>query len=120
MVRLGPETVSVLVRKRALNTSGYYYGDDQILGFSHTRLVGTGATDGGHFLVVPAVEPVQPKTYHQSQSTNFSHSEELASPGYYAVKLPKIGTLVELTATPRVGVHRYTFSQARRRISFSM
>ena len=113
MVRLGPETVSMLVRKRALNTSGYYYGDDQILGFSHTRLNGTGATDGGHFLVVPAVEPVQPKTYRQGQSTNFSHSEELASPGYYAVKLPKIGTLVELTATPRVGVHRYTFSQGK-------
>ena len=58
MVRLGPETASMLVRKRALNTSGYYYGDDQILGFSHTRLNGTGATDGGHFLAVPAVEPV--------------------------------------------------------------
>src|SRR5207249_4506931 len=32
MVRLGPETASMLVRKRALNTSGYYYGDDQVLG----------------------------------------------------------------------------------------
>lgn len=111
MVRLGPETASMLIRKRALNTSGYYYGDDQILGFSHTRLSGTGATDGGHFLVVPAVEPVQPKTYRKGQSTSFSHREELASPGYYAVNLPKIGTLVELTATPRVGFHRYTFSQ---------
>lgn len=111
MVRLGPETASMLIRKRALNTSGYYYGDDQIIGFSHTRLVGTGATDGGHFLVVPAVEPVQPKTYRKGQTTSFSHSEELASPGYYAVNLPRIGTLVELTATPRVGVHRYTFSK---------
>ena len=44
----------MLIRKRALNTSGYYYGDEQVLGFSHTRLNGTGATDGGHFLVVPA------------------------------------------------------------------
>ena len=41
MVRLGPETASLLVHKRALNTSGYYYGDDQMLGFSHTRLNGT-------------------------------------------------------------------------------
>ena len=48
-VRLGPETVSWLGHKRALNSSGYFYGDDQILGFSHTRLNGTGATDGGHF-----------------------------------------------------------------------
>ena len=111
MVRLGPETVSMLTHKRALNTSGYYYGDDQILGFSHTRLNGTGATDGGNFLIMPAVEPVQPKTYRKGQSTSFSHSEEIASPGYYAVKLPELGTLVELTATPRVGVHRYTFSE---------
>ena len=111
MIRLGPETVSMLIRKRALNTSGYYYGDDQMLGFSHTRLVGTGATDGGHFLVVPAVAPIRPKTFRKGQTTSFSHSEELASPGYYAVKLPEIETLVELTATPRVGVHRYTFAK---------
>ncbi|MCC6822245.1 MAG: GH92 family glycosyl hydrolase, partial [Verrucomicrobia subdivision 3 bacterium] len=110
MVRLGPETASMLIRKRALNTSGYYYGDDQMLGFGHTRLNGTGATDGGHFLVVPAVAPLPPKAYRKGHSTRFSHREELASPGYYAVKLPQIGTLVELTATPRVGLHRYTFN----------
>ena len=113
MVRLGPETASLWLRKRALNTSGYYYGDDQVLGFSHTRLNGTGATDGGHFLVVPAVGPVPPEAIHKDQSIHFSHSEEIASPGYYAVKLPKPGVLVELTATPRVGVHRYTFDQDR-------
>ena len=111
MVRLGPETASILIRKRALNTSGYYYGDDRMLGFSHTRLSGTGATDGGHFLVVPAVGPVRPKTYRKGQYLGFSHREEVASPGYYAVNLPGIGTRVELTATARVGVHRYTFSQ---------
>ncbi len=109
MVRLGPETVSMLTHKRALNTSGYYYGDDQVLGFSHTRLVGTGATDGGNFLVVPAVESIEPKSYRKGVSTTFSHAEETASPGYYAVKLPKLGALVELTASPRVGLHRYTF-----------
>jgi len=109
MVRLGPETASILIRKRALNTSGYYYGDDQVLGFSHTRLNGTGATDGGHFLVVPALELVQPKAFRKGQATRFSHSHELASPGYYAVNLPQLNTLVELTSTPRVGVHRYTF-----------
>lgn len=109
MVRLGPETASMLIRARALNTSGYYYGDDQLLGFSHTRLNGTGATDGGHFLVVPATAAFQPGIYRQGQTTRFSHREEIASPGYYAVKLPQSGTLVELTATARVGIHRYTF-----------
>ena len=110
MVRLGPETVSIQFHKRALNTSGYYYGDDQVLGFSHTRLNGTGATDGGHFLVVPALEPVDLPVFRKGQSTTFSHSNEVASPGYYAVKLPKLGVLAELTASQRVGVHRYTFS----------
>lgn len=111
MVRLGPETSSLLLRKRALNTSGYFYGDEQMIGFSHTRLNGTGATDGGHFLVMPARGPMDPKQWQAGQSTRFSHSEEVASPGYYAVKLPKLDTLVELTATPRVGVHRYTFAK---------
>lgn len=113
MVRLGPETTSMLIRKRALNTSGYYYGDDQLIGFSHTRLNGTGATDGGHFLVMPARVPINPKVWHAGQSTRFSHSDELASPGYYAVRLPNLGTLVELTSTPRVGVHRYTFAKGK-------
>ncbi len=113
MIRLGPETTSMLIRKRALNTSGYYYGDDQVLGFSHTRLNGTGATDGGHFLVLPSRGPVDPKALRTGHSTRFSHSEEVASPGYYAVRLPKLDTLVELTATPRVGVHRYTFSHGQ-------
>ena len=109
MVRLGPETTSILTHKRALNTSGYYYGDDQVLGFSHTRLNGTGATDGGHFLVTPAGEPIDPANLRERKTLQFSHSDEMASPGYYAVKLPQIGVLAELTATPRVGVHRYSF-----------
>jgi predicted alpha-1,2-mannosidase len=101
----------MLLHKRALNSSGYYYGDDQILGFSHTRLNGTGATDGGHFLVMPARGTGEPHRLRAWQSTTFSHSEELAFPGYYAVRLPKLGVLAELTSTPRVGVHRYTFSE---------
>jgi predicted alpha-1,2-mannosidase len=113
MVRLGPETSSLLLGKRALNTSGYYYGDQQLLGFSHTRLSGTGATDGGNFLVLPTIEPVDPWSLKKGQSTRFSHKEEMASPGYYAVRLPKMEVLVELTATPHVGVHRYTFGANR-------
>jgi predicted alpha-1,2-mannosidase len=113
MVRLGPETTSLVFRKRALNTSGYYYGDEQLLGFSHTRLNGTGATDGGHFLVLPTAHPAEPQLLREWPPTRFSHSEELASPGYYAVRLPQPGVLVELTATPRVGIHRYTFNDGK-------
>ena len=111
MVRLGPETASILINKKALNTSGYYYGDNKILGFSHTRLVGTGATDGGHFLVFPAIGKVTQKIRNNGLYTKFSHEEEIAFPGYYSVKLPKLGLLAKLTATQRVGIHRYTFSK---------
>jgi len=113
MVRLGPETASIVTRSRALNTSGYYYGDDQLLGFSHTRLNGTGATDGGHFLVIPTRDLIEPSQLKAGYTTSFSHSDEMAEPGYYSVVLRDIGARVELTATPRVGVHRYTFDETR-------
>jgi len=109
MVRLGPETISSLLQKRALNTSGYYYADNQLLGFSHTRLVGTGATDGGAVLVTPALGAATPSAFGKGKPIHFSHHDELASPGYYAVKLADPAVLVELTASPRVGLHRYTF-----------
>ena len=54
LVRLSPDTYSTVFRKKALNTSGYFYPDNRIMGFSHTRLVGTGAIDGGHIRVIPA------------------------------------------------------------------
>jgi predicted alpha-1,2-mannosidase len=109
MVRLSPDTVSPL-GKRASNTSGYYYPDQRIVGFSHTRLSGTGATDGGNFLVIPCtVETAQ--SHHRGLNTAYSHQHERAFPGYYGVKLPDLGITAELTATPRVGVHRYTFPE---------
>ncbi|MBM3880630.1 MAG: glycoside hydrolase family 92 protein [Verrucomicrobia bacterium] len=109
MVRLSPETRSLVLGKRALNTSGYFYGDPHILGFSHTRLNGTGATDGGHILVRPSLTPIDQAGLRRGLSWRFSHREETAFPGYYAVRLPQPDVLVELTATARVGVHRYTF-----------
>jgi len=114
MVRLGPETSSLLLHRRALNTSGYFYGDERLLGFSHTRLNGTGATDGGHFLVLPSSRPLMAGRLHQDRHEIFSHRDERAFPGYYAVRLPGAGVLAELTANRRVGLHRYTFDPGRR------
>ena len=108
MVRLSPDTVSSTGR-RATNTSGYYYGDERILGFSHTRLSGTGATDGGNFLVVPSISPFFVEGKRLGLNARFSHDKEVAFPGYYAVLLPEPGIRAELTATRRVGVHRYAF-----------
>jgi len=110
MIRLSPDTKSFLSGRKATNTSGYYYGDSRISGFSHTRLSGTGATDGGHFLVVPANGPILHNGHVKGRSYRFSHHDEVAFPGYYALQLPSEDIFSELTATERVGVHRYTFS----------
>lgn len=113
MVRLSPETASILTNELALNTSGYFFGDNKIIGFSHTRLSGTGATDGGHFLVTPADRPVSSEIARDGFFIPFSHANEVAFPGYYALQLEQPDVLVELSATPRVGVHRYTFAPNR-------
>ena len=81
--------------------SGYHYSDSIIYGFSHTHLSGTGISDYGDILLMPAIS--RPYTSH------FQHQNETATPGYYSVKLDDDNILVELTATARVGLHRYTF-----------
>jgi predicted alpha-1,2-mannosidase len=113
MVRLGPETVSLLTGRIALNTSGHFYRDQKIQGFSHTSLCGTGAKDGGHFLVVPVRGPISGEKRQKAPLHRFSHSDEVAFPGYYAVYLRGPDVLAEMTATGRVGIHRYTFSDGK-------
>lgn len=110
MVRLGPDTLSLLVEQPALNRSGYYYGDTKTTGFSHTRLVGADAQEGGVFRVFPTVASRVDTLFASGRKTTFSHRDEKGFPGYYAVKLPAENVLAELTATPRTGAHRYTFS----------
>lgn len=89
MVRLSPDTVSSL-GKLASNSSGYFYSDPRILGFSHTRLAGTGATDGGNFLVIPCTAETA-KSHRRGLSVKYSHELERAFPGYYGVELPSVG-----------------------------
>jgi predicted alpha-1,2-mannosidase len=81
--------------------SGYHYSDSKIYGFSHTHLSGTGISDYGDILLTPAVG--------RNYSGRFQHRNETATPGYYSVKLDDENILVELTATARAGMHRYTF-----------
>lgn len=115
MVRLSPETASLYTNTRGYNTSGYYYGDNKIIGFSHTRLSGTGATDGGSFLFTPTTKSPDEINYHDDYYHIFSHSDEVAFPGYYSVKLKDEGIFAEFTATKRVGLHRYTFPENTKR-----
>ena len=104
-VRLGADTSFVGgTYLTKMNTSGYYYEQAHIKGFSHSRLSGTGAEDYSHFRVTPAIGSSNPSVMP------YSHSDETATPGYYAVYLPSISVLAEMTATAHTGIHRYTFN----------
>ena len=90
-------------------TAGYHYSDTHILGFSHTRISGTGAQDMGHFRITPAVGNTDP-TKRLNSPLLFSHEDEAATAGYYALNLSELNCLAELTVSEHAGVHRYTFN----------
>ena len=94
--------------------AGYQHTDNTIVGFSHTHLSGTGHSDLGDLLIMPQTGVLQlnPGTKDDPDSgyrQRFSHDTEQASPGYYTVTLNDTGIKAELTATQRVGVHKYTY-----------
>ena len=92
--------------------SGYFYPDSTIAGFSHTHLSGTGAGDLYDVLFMPVTLPYKEAKGELGIHSKFSHQDEEASAGYYRVKLQDYNINVELTATPRCGVQRYTFPKA--------
>ncbi|MBX7054047.1 MAG: GH92 family glycosyl hydrolase [Pyrinomonadaceae bacterium] len=117
MVQLSPDT-------RIDNwdgSSGYHYSDDIIYGFSHTHLNGTGIPDYCDILFMPTVDStrefgtatVYKSGTYKGFSSKFSHADERAEPGYYSVRLDDKMLLAELTATTRVGFHRYTFPASK-------
>ncbi len=96
--------------------AGYQYGDSTIVGFAHTHFNGTGHSDLGDLLVMPSVGELrlEPGTAAEPDSgyrSRFAHARESAAPGDYRVFLDDYGVAAELTATERVGVHRYTFPE---------
>ena len=106
MVQLSPDT-----RLKGWDgCSGYHYRDKRIYGFSHTHLSGTGCSDDGDVLLMPTCG--RPHYNHNNYSSLFSHANEKASPGYYAVKLDKYGIKAEFTVTARTGLHKYTFPKS--------
>ena len=125
MVQLSPETnrVPMFDENGKYNKdtyrycSGYQYEDSTIFGFSHTHFSGTGHSDLGDFLIMPAtgalnLEPATPGQEERGYHSSFSHKNEWAEPGYYTVILNKYRIKAELTATERVGFHRYTFPKS--------
>lgn len=90
--------------------SGYHYSDSVVYGFSHTHLSGVGVSDYGDILLMPTIG--KPVLANKDYSSSFKKTTEKAEPGYYTVFLEKPKVKVELTALPRVGVHRYTFPKS--------
>ena len=94
--------------------SGYHASDSTVIGFSHTHLSGTGIGDLFDVTVMPVVGEV---TYARGTEEDpasglwsyADRSKEVARPGYYSVPLVRYGVTAEMTATSRVGLHRYTF-----------
>jgi predicted alpha-1,2-mannosidase len=114
MIQLSPDT-QLKTRKEGYDwAAGYRHEDTTIFGFSHTHFSGTGHSDLGDVLVMPIagavkLEPGDAKQPGSGYFSRFDHASEKAEPGYYAVTLADYGIGAELTASARVGVHRYVF-----------
>ncbi len=96
--------------------SGYHYSDNVVVGFSHLHLSGTGIPDLGDVLIAPYTGDlmISPGTREQPDTgyaSRYSHDRESVKPGYYSVDLHDYDIKAELTATERVGVHRYRFPE---------
>ncbi|MGZ3183425.1 MAG: GH92 family glycosyl hydrolase [Telluria sp.] len=114
MVQLSPDTQTRHFRQSYPWAAGYRYEDDTILGFSHTHFSGTGHSDLGDVLLMPytgatKLEPGYPERPFSGYRSRFRHQDEKAWPGYYAVHLADHDIDVELTASDRVGLHRYRY-----------
>lgn len=96
--------------------AGYQYGDSTIVGFSHTHFSGTGHSDLGDVLLMPVTGELKlrPGTAADPDAgyrSRYSHESEVARPGYYEAFLEDYGIRAQLTATPRTGVHKYTYPE---------
>jgi predicted alpha-1,2-mannosidase len=96
--------------------SGYNYSSNTIVGFSHMHLSGTGIGDLNDILVMPVIGKLSLKPGSKEDTSNayfstFSHNNEKCRPGYYSVLLDKYKIKAELTATERVGFHKYSFEK---------
>ena len=89
--------------------AGYFYPDSTIAGFSHTHLSGTGAGDLYDISFLPVTFPLREAEAPLGVHSLFRHDSEKCEAGYYKVHLESYGIDVELTATERCGIQRYTY-----------
>ena len=109
MVQVGPNNI----HKGWDWCSGYHYSDSILIGFSQTHLNGTGCTDLGDILIMPMNE-IRTERGKQDDISNgyaskYSHDTEIARPEYYSLMVERYNIKAEMTATDRVGFHRYTY-----------
>jgi predicted alpha-1,2-mannosidase len=111
MVKPGPDSGGFLPRKAAswAHTSGYWYADDEIEGFSQLHFSGTGIEDYGNFLFMPTDGMNADKTTEGGYQEKFSHDDEEASPGHYGVTFLESRIRVDLGASAHAAHHRYEF-----------
>ncbi len=109
MVRPGPDTEGASSTMGALHCSGYRALDEFVAGFSHLREHGTGVTDFGAVLLVPATGWDPSKV--DEQGYRLPKGAETGRPGYYSVELEveEGVVLAELTTAARAGMHRWTY-----------
>lgn len=98
--------------------SGYHYSDDEIYGFSHTHLSGTGVSDYGDILLMPTNKIVfnNGADGKEGYRSKFSHDNEVAEPGFYEVHLDDTNIDVELTVSQRSGMHKYQFPSSENQV----
>ena len=110
-----PHNIDGVYQPRAYEyCAGYQHKDSSIVGFSHTHFSGTGHSDLGDILLMPFTGKLQinPGTADNPDSgyrSRFSHDTEISRPGYYEVLLTDDQIKVQLTATERTGIHKYTY-----------
>jgi predicted alpha-1,2-mannosidase len=111
MVQLGPNNIF----KGWDWCSGYHYSDSTLTGFSHTHLSGTGIGDYGDILFMPVHYDIRKgnKLSLEQWTSKFSHQNETVQPGYYSVHLNKYDIDVELSASQRVGFHKYNYNKTQ-------
>ena len=98
--------------------SGYHYSDDEIYGFSHTHLSGTGVSDYGDILLMPTNQAIlnNGANGEKGYKSKFSHKKEVAQPGYYKVHLEDTNIDVELTVSKRSGIHKYDYPSSKNQV----
>ena len=109
MVQVGPNNIY----KGWDWCSGYHYSDNILIGFSQTHLNGTGCSDLGDVLIMPMneirTERGEQEDISYGYASTYSHDTEIVRPEYYSVQVERYNIKAEMTATNRVGFHRYTY-----------